>query len=64
VTYRRHEEWNPPDRPTYYIGFDKDGEHINLFREILDRLHTLYACPDLDGKCIRVTLSVLDNKTS
>jgi hypothetical protein len=65
VTYRRREDWDgPPDRPSYRIGFEKDGEDIDLLRAILNTLQGMCALHELDGKRIRVTLSILDEKTS
>lgn len=59
VTYRRHEDWCPPDRLTYRVSFEHEGARLDLLREILDRLQQLHAAPDLDGKRIRITLTVL-----
>jgi hypothetical protein len=59
VTYRRHDEFDGIET-RHFSRFEKDGESIDLRREILDRLFVMKPRWELDGKRIRVTVSVVD----
>lgn len=61
--YIRHRDWCPPDRPRYYIGFEIDGREVGsegFVRHVLDTLQSMVGPALLNGKTVRVTLSVLD----
>jgi len=63
VIYRRHETWegNGYEGTRYVARFEKNGKAVNLLLEILDKLLAMQPGDELDGKRIRVTLSVLDD---
>ena len=60
VTYRRHHEFDGIES-RYFTRFEKDGESIDLRREILDKLLAMRPGFELDGKRVRITVSVFDD---